>query len=54
MERKTSLGSLGVGYDSKGNKLTQSSVVARHALKIIGALQLHTRDTSFSSRARLG
>ncbi|GAA6045103.1 hypothetical protein NBRC10513_004905 [Rhodotorula toruloides] len=36
MERKTSLGSLGVGYDSKGNKLTQSSVVARHALKIIG------------------
>ncbi|BGO89330.1 hypothetical protein JCM10020v2_000956 [Rhodotorula toruloides] len=36
MERKASLGSLGVGYDSKGNKLTQSSVVARHALKIIG------------------
>lgn len=37
MERKPSLGSVGVGYDSKGNKLSQSRVVAAQALKIIGA-----------------
>ncbi|GAA5895235.1 hypothetical protein JCM5296_002019 [Sporobolomyces johnsonii] len=34
-ERKP-LGLFGVGYDSKGNKLNQSSVVARHALDSIG------------------
>ncbi|GAA5969565.1 hypothetical protein JCM21900_002347, partial [Sporobolomyces salmonicolor] len=34
-ERKP-LGSFGVGYDSKGNKLNQSSVVARHALNSVG------------------
>ncbi|GAA6056318.1 hypothetical protein JCM3770_000667 [Rhodotorula araucariae] len=28
--------SLGVGYDSKGNKLSQSRIVAAHALKLIG------------------
>ncbi|GAA5843828.1 hypothetical protein JCM9279_000159 [Rhodotorula babjevae] len=36
MERKTSLGSVGVGYDAKGNKLSQSRVVAAQALKLIG------------------
>ncbi|GAA5978175.1 hypothetical protein JCM10908_004258 [Rhodotorula pacifica] len=36
MERKLSTGTVGVGYDSKGNKLTQSSVVSNHALKLIG------------------
>lgn len=46
MERKTSLGSLGVGYDSKGNKLTQSSVVAKHALKIIGGLFIPFKPSS--------
>lgn len=37
MERKPSLGSVGVGYDAKGNKLSQSRVVAAQALKLIGA-----------------
>ena len=36
MERKVSTGTVGVGYDSRGNKLTQSSVVSNHALKLIG------------------
>ncbi|KAM0754067.1 hypothetical protein T439DRAFT_322953 [Meredithblackwellia eburnea MCA 4105] len=33
---KTSTGTLGVGFDEKGNKLKQSSVIRGHALKIIG------------------
>ncbi|GAA5922491.1 hypothetical protein JCM3775_005748 [Rhodotorula graminis] len=36
MERKPSVGSVGVGYDAKGNKLSQSRVVAAQALKLIG------------------
>ncbi|GAA5874991.1 hypothetical protein JCM3774_000467 [Rhodotorula dairenensis] len=36
MERKLSTGTVGVGYDSRGNKLTQSSVVSGHALRLIG------------------
>ncbi|GAA6000814.1 fanconi-associated nuclease 1 [Rhodotorula paludigena] len=40
MERKPSLGSLGVGFDERGNKLTQSSIVARQALKLIGPVIL--------------
>ncbi|GAA6016477.1 hypothetical protein JCM8202_006053 [Rhodotorula sphaerocarpa] len=36
MERKTSTGTVGVGYDDRGNKLTQSSVVTNYALKLIG------------------
>lgn len=39
MERKVSTGTVGVGYDSRGNKLTQSSVVSNHALKLIGKLK---------------
>lgn len=36
MERELSTGTIGVGYDNRGNKLTQSSVVSGHALKLIG------------------
>jgi hypothetical protein len=39
MKRSTS-GSIGVGYDAKGKKLTQSTVVVRQALAILGAFSL--------------
>lgn len=49
MERKTSTGTVGVGYDDRGNKLTQSSVVSNYALKLIGTLA--SRRLSLSSRS---
>lgn len=52
MERKLSTGTVGVGYDSKGNKLKQSSVVSNHALKLIGAFLRLLRDVC--TRSHLG
>jgi hypothetical protein len=52
MERKVSTGTVGVGYDSRGNKLTQSSVVSNHALKLIGEFRKFQEPSSAGRRMR--
>ncbi|GAA6043410.1 hypothetical protein JCM8097_008577 [Rhodosporidiobolus ruineniae] len=54
MKRSVSAGSVGVGYDAKGKKLTQSSVVLKHALAIIGpVIRLHPAYLTLFQRLSL-